>query len=129
MSNASIIGADIGQMKGEAMSLIIKGIDKSKYARTFRIYPSGKVLELNNEGLLDNENPYQAIQIPTPHGRLIDGDETRTQYYQTMDELLQSTTINISAEALSLLCGFTLINNAPTILESEESDESDIERD
>ena len=56
------------------MSIILKGIDKSKYARTFRIYPSGKVLELNDEGLLDNENPYQAIQIPTPHGRLIDAD-------------------------------------------------------
>lgn len=75
------------------------------------------------------ECTYPFKELLEGHGRLIDADETRKQYYQWMDELLQSTTINMSAEALSLLCGFTLINNAPTILESEETDEHDIEGD
>lgn len=68
------------------------------------------------------ECTYPFKELLKGHGRLIDADETRTQYYQTMDELLQSTTINISAEALSLLCGLTLINNASTILESEKEE-------
>jgi len=68
------------------------------------------------------ECTYPFKELPKEHGKLIDADETRKQYYQWMEELLQSTTINMSAEALSLLCGFTLINNAPTILEAEREE-------
>ena len=60
------------------------------------------------------------IEIPTPHGRLIDGDLLRDEYYRAMDELLKSTTTNISEEALSILCGCTLANTIPTIIEAEE---------
>ena len=35
--------------------------------------------------------------------------------YKQMDELMESTSEHLSAEALSLLCGFTLINSAPSI--------------
>jgi len=65
-------------------------------------------------------NDCPLIEIPTPHGRLIDADKLKMECYRTMDELMKSTTINISAEALSLLCGFTMISEAPTILETEE---------
>lgn len=48
--------------------------------------------------------------------RLIDGDALKEAFYQKMEELLKSTdTPQISNEALSLLCGATLITKAPTI--------------
>ena len=48
--------------------------------------------------------------------RLIDGDALKEAFYQKMKELLKSTnTPQISNEALSLLCGATLITEAPTI--------------
>lgn len=103
------------------MSILIKGVDLPKEGEdiTLEINHKGEVRAYSTE-LKETDTDPQAIQIPRPHGRLIDADETGEQYYQTMDKLLQSTTINMSAEALSLLCGFTLINDAPTIIEAEE---------
>lgn len=102
------------------MSMILKGIDLPQTLYTdIRIYWDGRIKKIIGENTMISYKNAQAIQIPKEHGKLIDADETRKQYYQWMEELLQSTTINIPAEALSLLCGFTLINNAPTILEAE----------
>lgn len=100
------------------MGLYIKGVDmpKTEYEEVIiRIKHTGEVCDAQNIHLYA-----QATEIPTPHGDLIDRDTVRDECYKTMEELMQSTTINISAEALSLLCGFTIINNAPTILEAEE---------
>lgn len=48
--------------------------------------------------------------------RLIDGDDLKEAFYQKMKELLKSTdTPQISNEALSLLCGVSLITEAPTV--------------
>jgi hypothetical protein len=48
--------------------------------------------------------------------RLIDGDDLKEAFYQKMKELLKSTdTPQISNEALSLLCGASLITEAPTV--------------
>lgn len=48
--------------------------------------------------------------------RLIDGDALKEAFYQEMKELLKSTdTPKISNEALSLLCGASLITKAHTI--------------
>lgn len=48
--------------------------------------------------------------------RLIDADALYNKYQETMTRLLSSTNIeNISAEAISLLCGSTLIREAPII--------------
>lgn len=104
------------------MSIILKGIDMPKEkdeALLLLILGDGTVAEKIDSDRYEEMTDTQAIQILKPHGRLIDADETRTQYYQTMNELLQSTTTNMSVEALSLLCGLTLINNAPTILDEE----------
>jgi len=50
--------------------------------------------------------------------RLIDGDTLKEAFYQKMKELLKSTdTPQISNEALSLLCGASLITEAKTIEE------------
>lgn len=62
--------------------------------------------------------------------RLIDADELYDKYQETMKKLLSSTNMeNISAEAISLLCGSTLIREAPTIsgarlLTLEEADKA-----
>ena len=47
--------------------------------------------------------------------RYIDADALIEKCYKQMDELMESTSEHLSAEALSLLCGFTLINSAPSI--------------
>lgn len=64
--------------------------------------------------------------------RLIDADALYDKYQEAMTRLLSSTNIeNISAEAISLLCGSTLIREAPTmttearLLTLEEADEAD----
>ena len=47
--------------------------------------------------------------------RYIDADALKENCYKKMDELMESTSEHLSAEALSLLCGFTLIDSAPSI--------------
>ncbi len=49
--------------------------------------------------------------------RLIDADDLYDKYQEAMKKLLSSTNMgNISAEAISLLCGSALIREAPTII-------------
>lgn len=94
------------------MSILIKGLDMPKGCdETCPLYLAGQCCEGCDCPL---------VEIPTPHGRLIDGDVLKEECYKTMEKLMESTSINISAEALNLLCGFTLIDDAPTILEAEE---------
>lgn len=64
--------------------------------------------------------------------RSIDADALYDEYQKEMTRLLTSTNIeNMSAEALSLLCGSTLIRAAPTIITKarlltlEEADKAD----
>ncbi len=47
--------------------------------------------------------------------RYIDADALKENCYKKMDELMESTSEHLSVEALSLLCGFTLIDSAPSI--------------
>ena len=48
--------------------------------------------------------------------RMIDANALQDQYIAKMEEIIKSTTTpNISLEALSLLCGYALIMDAPTI--------------
>lgn len=62
--------------------------------------------------------------------RLIDADALYNKYQEAMTKLLSSTNMeNISAEALSLLCGSVLIREAPTVngarlLTLEEADKA-----
>lgn len=63
--------------------------------------------------------------------RLIDADALYDKYQKEMARLLSSTNMeNISAEAISLLCGSTLIREAPIVhsahlLTIEEADKAD----
>jgi len=62
--------------------------------------------------------------------RLIDADALYDKYQEAMKQLLSSTNMeNISAEAISLLCGSVLIREAPTaigarLLTLEEADKA-----
>ena len=47
--------------------------------------------------------------------RYIEADALKANCYKQMDKLMESTSEHLSAEALSLLCGFTLIDSAPSI--------------
>lgn len=48
--------------------------------------------------------------------RIIDANALQDQYFAKMEAIIKSTTTpDISLEALSLLCGYTLIMDAPTI--------------
>ena len=96
------------------MSLILKGIDmpmETDYLR-LALLRSGR----DNEVLVfdDETNALigQAIQVPFPHGRLEDVDELKSI------KSIQSADFN-SIEAIQ-----KWIDNAPTILEAEEQDES-----
>ena len=114
------------------MSILIKGMDMPKSCGEceFNYYLEGGSYEWCECVILhDDLNQFDTrrtdcplVEIPTPHGDLIDRDIVRDECYKTMEELMQMTTINISAEALSLLCGFTIINDAPTIIKAEECD-------
>ena len=86
------------------MSILIKGIDLPKASNedcVAVIRSNGKV-EVWQTGMKEFEA--QAIQIPAPHGRLIDGDKIETE----------------AKETLYGEVNYEEIANAPTILEAEE---------
>lgn len=58
------------------MSIIIKGIDLPEILHTdIRIYNDGRVMKIIGRNALSSiPRNMCAIQIPTPHGRLIDWD-------------------------------------------------------
>jgi hypothetical protein len=94
--------------KGEAMSIILKGIDiHPKDFKLYLIAPNGEVIEINQKGMPKDGNIYQAIQIPKGHGRLID-----------IDALIdKSEPKNWNGIWMNDII------DAPTILEAEESNE------
>ena len=89
------------------MSILIKGIDLPKEGRL--------KIEITSDGLvwIDTGRRFYAhkdyaIQIPTPHGRLIDGDEFKSW----VDDWYDCTDIGNIVESW--------IDERPTILEAEE---------
>ena len=85
------------------MSLIIKGMDMPKRGEYLHleIYPNGLVWGDNGHEWVKHEA--QAIEIPTPHGRLID-----------YDRLIDYTSKVSLAESFAEIC------YPATILEAEE---------
>ena len=81
------------KQKGEPMSIILKGIDLPKDIDELRLILNGMSIAIE---------PTKAIQIPTPHGRLIDRDEIYIGRWDIDTDLAEQ------------------IHNAPTILEAEE---------
>lgn len=89
------------------MSIIYKGLNpKHHYGLC--------ILTINGELITANGKHFQAIQIPTPHGRLIDGGEL----YKDFENHCGGECDCCVHETENYNCG--LIANAPTILEAEE---------
>lgn len=94
------------------MAVMIRGMEMpiSCYGCEIRIKCGCKVANasgwLNNK--IDNKCPFEFIEVPTPHGRLIDADELKIQVHlmnwgakhypdKFMDEVVHAPTI-IEAE-------------------------------
>lgn len=94
------------------MSILIKGMEMPKHGEgvclivtNFDSCGSPVAMLVDRESILPKAY-YDAIEIPTPHGRLIDADELkkdRINFYGTTDVVLMVD-----------------IENAPTIIEAEE---------
>ena len=85
------------------MSLLLKGIDLPKCSNEdIMVVIRRDKAEVWQTGY--KERTVEAIQIPTPHGRLIDADKVFC--YNFWDE--------------------QNIDNAPTIIEAEEADENQV---
>lgn len=90
------------------MSIIIKGMDMPTTPKTIVIYPNGTIIDGDKKGTKILKA--QAIEIPTPHGRLVDVNYLKAEmrFYE------------------SKYCGEQGyiteddIDDAPTILEAEE---------
>ena len=89
-------------IEGEPMSILYKGLNpKHHYGLC--------ILTINGELITANGKHFQAIQIPKPHGRLIDASELIKSY-------MKGTKTDID----DFYDTIDIIDNAPTILEAEE---------
>ena len=91
------------------MSIILKGIDLPKASNDdiLIILQSNGEARCNQQG--KSEKTIEAIQIPTPHGRLIDASELIKSY-------MKGTKTDID----DFYDTIDIIDNAPTILKAEE---------
>ena len=92
------------------MSILIKGIDMPKEGEHQRI-----IIHHNGSITIDKRTYYedaQAIQIPTPHGRLIDEEKILSPI------MCKPKSLRLDDNAQYNI--ITLIADAPTILEAEE---------
>ena len=93
------------------MSFIIKGLDIPEYESEeviIIIKPNGEVRDHHGILLTDAK----AIQIPTPHGRIIDEKE--------VSKIVNERTLGWGWEYASGYTVLKAIDDAPTILEAEE---------
>ena len=92
------------------MSILIKGIDIPKKGEHILalIKSNGKCSYFEETTLSRIMKTTEAIQIPAPHGRLIDGDEFKSW----VDDWYDCTDIGNIVESW--------IDERPTILEAEE---------
>ena len=97
------------------MGLYIKGLDMPKNEITIKITQNGEVWEMSKVeteiiGRISYYGTYcQAVEILTPHGRLIDGDKLNIEVHSW------SPAYSYGRGALT-----RAVENAPTILEAEE---------
>ena len=100
------------------MSLIIKGIDLPKEGEdiTLEINHKGEVRVYSTE-LKETDTDTEAIQIPTPHGRLVDADDIKAKCINEVFESMGTVAITDpypDDEWADDIC------DVPTILEAEE---------
>lgn len=91
------------------MSVLIKGMKMPKDEEVrILLFPNGQVFIDNGVYFLEYELEYEAVEVPTPHGRLIDADELEvdTEWSDYYDGYQSYSAMQIKY--------------APTVLESEE---------
>lgn len=116
------------------MNLMIKGMDMPKHAikngtddTLYRscviVHPDGTAELILDSTFADmfgfehNLNRFPLVEIPTPHGRLIDAD----RLYETIEQMEGFGTIdNENDVVLSAVEVLTAIDEAPTIIKAEE---------
>ena len=99
------------------MSILIKGMEMPKHGEgvclivaNFESCGSPVAMLVDRESILPKDF-YDAIEIPMPHGRLIDADKLLDSFGKAIDE--DNHFVNF----------FSLVENAPTIIEAEVSGE------
>jgi len=110
------------------MSIILEGIDMPKIGdcHHITIYDNGNTYVTTSNVLYETDRKdIKAVQIPAPHGRLIDGDELAdivdgTDWYHInrKGELVHGAGVEDEAlyKADDIL---TTVNNFPTIIDAE----------
>ena len=102
------------------MSILIKGIDMPKSCRTCPLNsapPNGCLIWTINDIRKDKRNnDCPLVEIPTPHGRLIDGD----LFEELIKDSVPSWTIGVKIPTYGDMDVMDKISIMPTILEAEE---------
>ena len=90
------------------MSFIVKGIDLPKEPHTIKLNEKGVISVQGKDAIMIFKNA-EIIEIPTPHGRLIDGDElVKHLRKDPLFDLVEQYGIS------------GVIESRPTILEAED---------
>ena len=104
------------------MSLLIKGMDmpKKDAGVSCRLYPyKDGTAQFTQYGRTPFDQPdnhyFTAVEIPKPHGRLIDADALINDL-QGLGKLFPSTGMNYIGGVISL------VQNTPAIIEAEQDD-------
>ena len=111
------------------MSILIKGMEMPKHGEgvclivvtNFESCESPVAMLVDRESILPKDF-YDAIEIPTPHGRMIDADKLQTAIHGCLCENCQTFPCEKGIGCL-IEDVFNLLDEAPTIIEAEVSGE------
>ena len=98
------------------MSIIIKGLNMPKGEFLLEVITHYEGGEKKDIKFVHKED---IIEIPTPHGRLIDGDKLRAKY-RRMADLEENQKVSPISWAFAFEDTIDVIDDFPTILEAEE---------
>ena len=97
------------------MSILIKGMEMSDKVTTIVIFPEGKARVFRQD--IDHDEWLTVIEVPAPHGRLIDADELEEKCHgQALDEWNKATGTTWGYAYATFESD---VEDAPTIIEAE----------
>lgn len=94
------------------MSILIKGMEMPKEQALRIMLKNGQLFVDNGSCFAE----YEAVEVPTPHGRLIDADE-----FRKVIEALPNC-YNGFSDTYDKACIIGLMDEHPTIIEAEEAE-------
>lgn len=99
------------------MSILVKGMDMPKGNSTLNvlIYSDGRIFTGHKD-----DNEYSAVEVPTPHGRLIDAVALKVGMYHEVFETDSKLQRWDSGCWVRYKMFENHMDNAPTIIEAEE---------